>query len=234
MSCDRKSKLSFIYSETNVAVLVKVRDLLERLSSADEREGMHAKPLFKLYVKCLAFLSENLVLPRHLTTFKHGFIQMTFTRVSDAFLPMCFLSSHEFFNEKSELETQVVHKLKFISECRLYEAYMSCSTLVQIINSLCVMCDTEEKQEIGYEYYKFFLKSILVHGLDIERVLCLNCVCKFRRVASVRADLSADVELNAFLKGLGSMGLNETNIDMKQRLHVMLEKYFVFYDITVN
>ena len=62
------------------------------------------------------------------------------------------------------------------------------------------MFTTDETKVIAYEALKYFFKSILFYGLEIEKIMCLSFLNKCLHIRSIRDDLFGDESLIKYLK----------------------------------
>ena len=193
------------------AVLVQTRDLLERLSQSDDRQGMQDKPVLKLYLVCLAYVRPNLLYESHYEYFEKGYIQDHFKTVCGQreFEAMCELVEHEFVDEKGDLVVARVNKLHFVGATNVYAISTVFATCVDFLSTFLVLF-AEQKQR-GYAYFKNFVKSILYFGVNVERRLCLKCLLDFAEENAVREDLRNDPRLIDFLEKLSRSSSSELN-----------------------
>ena len=215
-------------------ILRKAKDRIEKLSVNDEKIDLQKKPIFRLFLTCLSYLqvrfhtNEPLVsLNDFSDAFENGYIHTNFRETSNAFLVNSELVEYEFYNEKHELEIQKVHKLN-ISGYRNdraadYGYYGYFLTFEQIIDNISVLCFDYEKKHVGYDYFKYFIKSLLMYGLDIEKLLGLKCLNDFLAVSKVKKDLVEDKRFMEFLKNMETNSM-ESNHETQQRLNVMIQK----------
>jgi hypothetical protein len=219
---------NFSLTSEHFNILRNARDLIEKLSLDDERDGLQGKPVLKLFVTCLSYLqvrfrpNDSLVSLNLFRVFENGYIHSNFRNISGEFLLNCELIEYEFPNENNELEFQKVHKLNISDNKKSYETILR--TFEQIINNISILCFDNEKKIVGYEFYKFFIKSLIIFGLDIEKLLGLKCLNDFLVVEEVKKDLNEDEPFIETLKNMRTNKNSVCNNQMQQRLNIMIQK----------
>ena len=215
-------------------ILSKARDLIEKLSVDDKRTGLQGKPIFRLFLTCLSYVqvrfrpNESLVsLNNFRDGFENGYIHREFRKISCDLISNGELIEYEFPNENDQLELQKVHKLNIFKNSNAYEAYWYFSTFEQIIDNMNVLCFDVEKKIVGYEYYKYFIKSLIIYGLDIEKLLSLKCLNNFLEVDKVKTDLMEDENFIWILKNMeahSNLISKKSDDEMQKRLNTMIRK----------
>ena len=118
-------------------------------------------------------------------------------KVTNEFRKISEIVEWEFINELNQIETQKVTRITNHFGRVLNN---SSNYLVRGLKQIKDFFTTDEHKEIAYECQKNFFKSILFYGLDIEKVMCLDCLIKFVRISSIRDDLVREVNLIEKLK----------------------------------
>ena len=111
------------------------------------------------------------------------------------------------YNDKTPLSGWVIH------------------TLVEFIKFLEVVFTSNEKLKLlAYEKYKFCFKSVILHGVDVEKIIFLNTLKKFMSVNEIQRDVFGEISLIENLKELLLESKNSSD-QMKLRLSSMIRKF---------
>jgi hypothetical protein len=211
-----------------VKVLIDGRKKIESLSIEEESMGLQEKPIFRMFLICLAYLEKKLDLL--LLETKHfeiiatrGFIPKTFKRVSNEFQSHTEKIKWEFMNENNRLETQEVSRLKIGGTTST-----AINTIVDALTCLKIIYTSDEAKKIAYDSYGAFMKSILVYGLDIEKIICLACLKKYCSTLEwIRKDIFEDKTLVDHLFDFYHSNRNIARDDaIKRRLNEIIFEFF--------
>ena len=229
-------KSEYITNETNViSVLIKERDAIEALSMQEESMKLQEKPIYRMYLICLGYLQEKLnvkfLSANHYTVIAtRGFIPKTFKSVSDDFKSKIEYIIWEFMNENNNVEVKLVSKLKISGT-----ANTAINTIIDALTCLRVIYTSDEAKQIAYDNYKDFIKSILCHGLEIEKVICLACMEKYCSLDSIKNEFFNDNNVKDCLIETYHMNTAENNV-IKKRLNKKIfdifDKYGFAYEIS--
>ena len=156
-------------------------------------------------------------------------LKLIFKSVSNEYLNWCKHVQYEFVNENGQIEIQNINiVLKKASEAdpnRTYFLGWVCYTLIEIIDGVKnVFTSCDNLKELAYENYKVCFKSVILYGLDIEKILFLDCLKKIMTVKKVKSDFYADVELVNYLRSLQEETAN-SNDNLKIRLNLILRHF---------
>jgi hypothetical protein len=127
-----------------------------------------------------------------------------------------------------------VHRLNFVGDglVKQFDNYRN-FTLVDTLNGLKVICSTEEARLIVYENFEFFFKSIIFYGVEVEKILCLNCLVKFCETEFIRNDLFNDEKLIEYLSKVKNDQHKVKNSFNTKRLDIMIENFLAFKKILI-
>jgi hypothetical protein len=131
------------------------------------------KPLFRIYLRALAFIQVSFEPEITLLEAKHYEL---IARLANAscffqnervdFIKYCDLVNYEFLNELNEIEVQKVYKFNIYNDrIRTDTNYY----FIEIIIWLKEIFITPEQMEIAFDAYQNFFKSIIYFSLDIEK-----------------------------------------------------------------
>ncbi len=82
----------------------------------------------------------------------------------------------------------------------------------------------------AYRIHHFFLKSIVLNGPCIERLLCLHLLAKFCQIEEIREDIFGDEILIEYIKSM-YLNLNENRLiedKFKTRYNNVLKDFLKF------
>ena len=214
----------FVVDERRVFdILCKTRDTFAVLSNVEEIQENKLKPNFRTIIVSIAYLKEKLKPDYELLEFgdyetlatSKRIVQDCYKNISDDYKKKTSLVESEFINEMDCEEVRQVSMFNYFGEgCTLIR------TIPDIINYFRVVFSSEATKECAWENFKFFLVSIVYHGLDIEKIVCLNCLTKFSEASVIRTELAQDRELIHYLTQLYAE--NESRNDLKDRLNNMI------------
>ena len=196
-------------------ILRKSRDILGELS------------LFKDFLESLAYLEESrlfvpfdspLLKPIHYELIASSYnILHLFNKVSNEYKQESILIECDIVNEWSQIERQRVSKFNFVD-----------LVLVNLIESIRVIYSTcDDTMKLAFNLFKCLFKSLVFFGLDIEKILCLNCLIKWILVDSIRNEISDDRQFYAYLESLLEETLQTNGDVIKSRLNKVLNEFFM-------
>ena len=140
-----------------------------------------------------------------------------FNKVSNEYKQESILIECDIVNEWSQIERQRVSKFNFVD-----------LVLVNLIESIRVIYSTcDDTMKLAFNLFKCLFKSLVFFGLDIEKILCLNCLIKWILVDSIRNEISEDREFYAYLESLLEETLQSNGDDIKSRLNKVLNEFFM-------
>jgi len=212
--------------------LRKSRDIIENLTNNEFDLDCHGKVgHFKTYyiyfikLVSLTYLQAKYNPQEKLLNFDHykviatrGFVQTLFKKVSNEFSKNDQILL-EFLNEKNEIEIQKITRLTFVNN-----SHSVVNTVVDALNNIKVVFASTETKKLAYPNYIPFFKSVLYYGLDIEKIICLNCLISFCAVEEIKSDLFKDNDLINFLRSLKETS-KDINDSIKERLQIMLTRF---------
>jgi hypothetical protein len=203
-------------------LLKKTRDLLEYLYKEADESLMKEKPLFKNYLRSLAYFQEifqpeiQLLKPEHYEIILNSFFfSFHFNKIRNDFLAECEYIFLEFTNELDEIEFEKVASFKRYQ--RTIEGgfrnhkYLLIERII-LLRELFSRNDSLAKN--AYKTHHAFLKSIVLNGPCIERLLCLDLLTKFCKIEEIREEFFADKKLIEYIKSL-DLDLNENKLTIK-------------------
>jgi hypothetical protein len=212
--------------------LRKSRDIIENLTNNEfdqECQGKvgHFKTYYIYFLKLvsLTYLQAKYNPQEKLLNFDHykviatrGFVQTLFKKVSNEFSKNDRILL-EFLNEKNEIEIQKITRLTFVNN-----SHSVVNTVVDALNNIKVVFASTETKKLAYPNYIPFFKSVLYYGLDIEKIICLNCLISFCAVEEIKSDLFKDSDLINFLRSLKETP-KDRNDSIKERLQIILTRF---------
>jgi hypothetical protein len=211
-----------------VKVLIDARTKIESLSIIEESMGLQEKPIFRMFLICLAYLEKKLDLllleTRHFEIIAtRGFIPKTFKSVSNEFQSHIEKIKWEFMNENNKIEMQEVSRLMISGTTST-----AINTIVDALTCLKIIYTSDEAKKIAYDSYSAFMKSILVYGLDIEKIICIACLRKYCSTLEwIRKDIFEDKHLVGHLNSLYHSNRNLARDDaIKRRLNETIFEFF--------
>ena len=187
------------------STLRRSRDTFKSLSQDKIDLQTHEFKIYYIYVFKLVSLKyleikfkpkETLLDYKHYEDIVNGnFVKHTFKEVNKDFTRNGKVT-REFINEREETERGLVHKLLLI-----YNSNNSAMarTVVDVLDNIRCVYSSEETKKLAFPIFWPFFKSVLLFGLDIERIVCLNCLQSFCQVESIRREFLGDVESVNFL-----------------------------------
>jgi hypothetical protein len=205
-------------------LLTETRDLLEYLHKKADENLMNEKPIFKIYLGSLAYFQEifqpeiQLLKPEHYEIILNSFFfTFYFDKIRNDFLDECEYIYLEFTNELNEIEFEKVANFK-IYQRSIKGGFRKQKNLfierIILLRELFSRNDSLAKN--AYTTYHCFLKSIVLNGPCIERLLCLDLLTKFCQVEELREDIFGDEKLIEHIKSL-HMDLNENKLNIKDK-----------------
>jgi len=126
----------------------------------------------------------------------------------------------EFINENNQVEQGEVNKLFLIHNSN--NSAMA-RTIVDVLDNIKFVYDKKETKEIAFPVFYPFFKSVLFYGLNIERIMCLNCLINYCQVETIRNQIFDDEELIEFLR---TKQIENTEDAMEQRQNRILTRFF--------
>ena len=208
--------------------------ILRRVKSVYAEMFTKEKPFSRCFLKSLGYLQETfqpsesfLSIQDYEFIAKTGFGSNYFKNVSNEFKSLSEVVELEFVNDENQIETQYVTRMKTYFDLIIYEPSYY---FVNLIRQLSIIFSSDETKLIAYRAYKYFFKSILMYGLDIEKMLCLSCLVNFIHISEIHCDLFGDVNLIGYLGVLkNGTELSNTSTDsIKKRLRKHLEGFLRF------
>ena len=205
-SLNTESNFAVAYlKDDSTSKLSAIKYSLEALHTRNKHEKyLREKSFLKSFLKAMAYLENINPSKRILTKRDYQFIaSSSYTanyfkeKVTNEFRKISEIVEWEFINELNQIETQKVTRITNHFGRVLNN---SSNYLVRGLKQIKDTYTTDEHKEIAYECQKNFFKSILFYGLDIEKVMCLDCLIKFVRISSIRDDLVSEVNLIEQLK----------------------------------
>ena len=217
-------------SEENIIVLIKSRDLVEKLTKSDDRFGS-SHPVYQLYFISICYLqgiqSKTLVSLAQFENLsnKLGFIHNYFGNVRPDFSLVCKLVECQFKNELGQFEIAKSHKFSD-TNIGTYENYLSLSPFLNILESVRMRSSSKQTKAISFSLYKNWFKSIVYYGLDAERIYCLWCLSEFcQENESIKMSLLNDETFVRFLLNLRNESREKENT-VKERLFSLINSFF--------
>ena len=133
-----------------------------------------------------------------------------FQSVSCDFKRLCKLVKFEYINENGQTEFESVHyflRTALVIDTNNRESFSVgwvVHTLVEFIKLLQVIFTRNDKLKLmAYTKYKFFFKSVILYGVDVEKVIFLDCLKQFMiNVNEIKRDVFDDTVLIENLKGI--------------------------------
>ena len=106
-----------------------------------------------------------------------------------------------------------------------FSAYWIIHTFVELIKILEVIFTSNDSLKLlAYQNYKFCFKSVILYGVDIEKIIFLDSLKKFMSVDEIKQDIFVDTDFIEYLKGLLQQ-TNDSNDQTKLRLNAMIKKF---------
>ena len=213
-------------------ILRRSRDFIKQISQNENNRQAHEFKIYYIYVFKLVslkylqvkFKSHKKILLNygHYVDIVNGnFVKHTFTVVNNDFTrnPRVF---SEFINENNRVEQGEVNKLFLI-----YNSNNSAMarTIVDVLDNIKFVYTKERTKMLAFPVFYAFFKSVLLHGLVIERIVCLNCLINYCQVETIRDKIFDDRELIEFLR---TKQIENTEDALEQRENRMLERFFAF------
>jgi hypothetical protein len=202
-------------------LLIQTRELLEKLFEQADKQLMKEKPLLNCYLRSLAYFKEifqpeiQLLEPDHYEIILNSLLY--FERIRSDFLNDCEYIYLEFTNELDEIELEKVASFKryqrSIEGGFRNHKYLLIENII-LLKDLFSKCDSLAIK--AYRHHHFFLKSIVLNGPCIERLLCLHLLTKFCQVEKIKEKIFGDKKLIEDIKGL-FLDLNENRLKIKDR-----------------
>jgi hypothetical protein len=203
------------------------RDQQKVITTVQESDIMRFKTYFIYVLKLvsLKYLENKIDSNEKLLEVNHykdviegGFAQNSFKEITNE-----FCKNEEFLNEKNIREIQGVTRMTFINNSQSVA-----NSIIEVLNNIKLIFTTRETKMLAYPKYSVFFKSVLYYGLDIERIICLNCLRSFCEVEEIRRDIFGDEKLVSYLNNIIlSESLTTTNDEIKQRLITMIRSFFI-------
>jgi len=216
-------------------LLIKTRDLLEKLYKQADENLMKEKPLFKNYLRGLAYFQETfqpeiqLLKPEHYEIILNSLFY--FDKIQNDFLNDCKFVYLEFANELNEIELEKVASLKRYQRS-IEGGFRNHKYL--LIENIILLRELFSKSDSlaikAYRIHHFFLKSIVLNGPCIERLLCLHLLAKFCQIEEIREDIFGDKKLIEYIKSM-YLNLNENRLiedKFKTRYNNVLKDFLKF------
>jgi hypothetical protein len=211
-------------------LLKKTRDLLEELYKEADENLMKEKPLFKTYLRSLAYFQEIFKPEIQLLNLEHYeiilnsfFFSFHFNKIRNDFLAECEYIYLEFTNELDEIEFEKVANFKFYQRSVeggfRNQKYLLIERII-LLRELFSRSDSLAKN--AYTTYHCFLKSIVFSGPFVERLLCLDLLTKFCEIEELREEIFGDKKLIEYIKSL-YMDLNENKLNIKDKFKTRYE-----------
>ena len=243
-SVNQKCLINGMDDANSFRILKKMLDTMMSSIQQEKSSKHKEEDYLRLFLIALAFLQEKFKPEDSLLNINHykmlatkGYIQSIFKDVSDVFKKNSVIVKWQFRNEFGQEETTHVNRLNFIGESqdnvKQFDNYRN-FTLVDTLNGLKVIGSTEERRLIIYESFRNFFLSIIFHGLDVEKILCLSCLIKFCQTEYIRNDLFNDEKLITYLLKVKESALMAKNDPVAKRLGNKLEDFFTLPTIFLN
>ena len=207
-----------------LTTLNNIKSLLGKIYFANKHEKyLREKSFYKVFLKSLAYLDKLSLYKSNqkiLSIEDYRFIALSaytavyFKEITDEFKKISEIVEWEFINEFNQKEEQKVTRItnhfgRILNNSSNY--------FVRSIRHINDIFTTDETKVIAYEAHKYFFKSIIFYGLNIERILCLACLLKFIHIGSIREDLFGDVSLIEYLKMLENQIKKDTLQETKNQ-----------------
>ena len=208
-------------------VLIEARNSIENSSTKEESLGLQEKPIFRMFLICLAYLGkkfevETLTTKHYEIIASRGFIPKTFKAVSNEFQSHTEKIKWEFINESNQLEVEEVSRLLIGGTTST-----AINTIVDALTCLRIIYTSHAAKKIAYENYSYFMKSILFYGLEIEIIICLACLKKYcSSLDWIRKDIFEDRKLIDHLSELYHLNFETKDDAMKKRLNATILDFF--------
>ena len=211
------------------STLRRSRDTFKSLSQNEIDLQTHEFKIYYIYVFKLVSLKyleikfkpkETLLDYKHYEDIVNGnFVKHTFKEVNSDFTGNGKVT-REFINEREETERGLVHKLLLI-----YNSNNSAMarTVVDVLDNIRCVYSSDETKKLAFPIFWPFFKSVLLFGLDIERIVCLNCLQSFCQVKSIRREFFGNESVSFLLKEIMEKNANSKD-EIKQRQNRMIEK----------
>ena len=224
-------------------ILSKARDKIEKLYKQEDRAVMRENRIFRTFLMSLGFLQEKFRLKKmeNIQTMLHSnhyeilldwpLIKFMFKSVSLDFMNFCTVEKLELRNEHGKIETEYVCDFlrKTFYSFNNKASFWGCwvvHTLVEFIKCLeVIFTRNDDLKLLAYEKFKFCFKSVILHGVDIEKIIFLDCLKKFMSTNEIERDIFDDEQLIEYLKDLLQKN-KHSNDQMKLRLNTII-KYFI-------
>ena len=217
---------TLIFDDAVFSTLRSLRDIIETLWESEK----NYKSKFKRHYICniillsLSYLQEKFHPDNSLLNTEHydilitnNMISSSFRTVSDSPLNNNKTIQLEIINEFDQRETRLV-TLSVFNEDR----QSVISTVVDTLNILIVNYSTNELKRKAYPNFKAFVKSVVFHSPNFEKIIAIKWFNKFSEENSVKEDLHRDNELIEFLK-THQIGDNNT---LKTRWKKIISNFF--------
>ena len=232
----REFETSRIGEETrSFSTLRKSRDTIKELSQEELDKDTYEFKIYYIYVfkLCsLKYLEIKFKPNEPLLDFKHyedivkgNFVKHTFSKVNNNFTQKNDPVLRELINENDEREKCLVYKL-FLRYSRNTTAMTR--TVPDVLDNIRCVYSTEKTKVLAFPMFWPFFKSVILYGLVIERIVCLNCLKSFCQVNQIREKVLGDKEVVEFLKVVKTNNNNNSD-DIIQRQKVMIETFFAQY-----
>ena len=213
------------------STLRRSRDTFKSLSQDKIDLQTHEFKIYYIYVFKLVSLKyleikfkpkETLLDYKHYEDIVNGnFIKHMFIKVNNDFTRNGKVT-REFINEREETERGLVHKLLLSFNSK--NSTMA-RTVVDVLDNIRCVYSSEETKKLAFPIFWPFFESVLLFGLDIERILCLNCLQSFCQVESISGEFLGNESVILYLKEKMETNANSED-EIKQRQNRMIEKIF--------
>ena len=224
----------YFLSELNVPFdsLIATRHSLESLYDKTDKDVMMQKPLFRIYLRALAFIQVAFKPEISLLETKHYELIASLANAScffknerDDFIKYCDLVNYEFLNELNEIEVQKVYRFNIYNNRNRTDTNYY---FIEIIIWLKEIFITPEQMEIAFVAYQNFFKSIIYFSLDIEKLICLNCIASFCAVEKIKKQIFDDTKFVEFIENVLFRNQKASNDTIQERLNLCIKSFLSF------
>lgn len=212
--------------------LIATRHSLESLYDKTDKDVMMQKPLFRIYLRALAFIQVAFKPGINLLEAKHYELIASLANAScffknerDDFIKDCDLVNYEFLNELNETEVQKVYRFNIYNNRNRTDTNYY---FIEIIIWLKEIFITPEQIEIAFVAYQNFFKSIIYFSLDIEKLICLDCIASFCAVEKIKKQIFDDKKFVEFIENVLLRNQTASNNTIQERLNLCIKRFLTY------
>ena len=133
--------------------------------------------------------------------------------------------NYEFLNELNETEVQKVYRFNIYNNRNRTDTNYY---FIEIIIWLKEIFITPEQIEIAFVAYQNFFKSIIYFSLDIEKLICLDCIASFCAVEKIKKQIFDDKKFVEFIENVLLRNQTASNNTIQERLNLCIKRFLTY------